>query len=417
MKKIIRPLALALLTPVIFILHSSQTTSSDYWKSLFENSPRSYAYTASYYGVGSASHYLGERYWRRDSRAQALSYYQRAVAQGDAGAAYALSQHIPAQNEQWLRAAAELGNHEASIVVASVLAEESPEKAYALIKELHPEPRQQDMQARLLLHHPELSIEYSWRDVAPRTAEWSRLRKGADLLRHSDELSCSVPVVIYATVPEANEVAFEWVARLEQHELAVMDFCFTLGSAGKIECDPTNGRADCSLAGEYQSEKYQWFITRSGIANARSNQLFMPVDASFSVLVHEMGHWFGLADEYPMSPDLAELFCSGRYRFNAKNIVVTERERISANEFARLEEELPWREHLQQSIGQAEGEYYRLGSTDGSKIGLFRAETCDKTEYQAWKPLQKRTFMQHHELDYIPGLYIELMQQSQNKAP
>lgn len=415
MKKVIRPLALALLTPVIFILHSSQTTSSEYWESLFDSSPRSYAYTASYYGVGSASHYLGERYWRQDRRARALSYYQRAVEQGDAGAAYALSQHIPAQNEQWLRAAAELGNHEASLVVASVLAENAPEKAYRLIKELQPEPRQQDMLASLLLHHPELSIEQNWRKLAPRTDKWNKLRRGADLLRHDDELDCAAPVTIYAIAPEANEAAFNWVAELEKHDLAAMDFCFTLGSSsmGELECEPTNGRADCLLTEKHESDKYQWFITQSGIANARSNQLFIPADASFSVLVHEMGHWFGLADEYPMSPELAQLFCSGRYRFDAKNIVVTEKERISAPAFAGLEEELPWAEHLQQPIAQAEGDSYRLGSADGSKIGLFRAETCDNTDYQAWKPVQQRTFMQHHELNEIPALYIQLMQQSQ----
>lgn len=415
MKRVTRALALGLLTPIIFILHSSQTTSTHYWKSLFEDSPRTHAYAASYYGVGIASHFLGESYWRQDRRALALSYYQRAVQQGDAGAAYALSQHIPAQKEQWLRAAAELGNHEASLVVAEVLAENSPKEAYRLIKDLQPEPRQQDMQASLLLHHPELSLEKSWRDLAPRNDKWTQLRRGADLLRHSDELDCRVPITIYATVPEAKEVAFNWVAELNDHELAMMDFCFTLGSAENLDCETTNGRADCEFTGDYEAENYQWFITRSGIANARSEQLFMPVDASFSILIHEMGHWFGLADEYPMSPDLADLFCSGRYRFDAQNIVVTEDEFMSAEDLARLEDELPWADYLQQPIAKADGHYYRLGSEDSSKVGLFPAATCDNTHYQAWKPLQERTFMQQHELNHIPELYIKLMQQSQDE--
>lgn len=408
-----RRLALILALAIMFNLSGSQTRDKAYWRDVFNSAPATYAAPASAYGVGEASHFLGDTYWRRGSRSQALAFYQRAVAQGDAGAAYALSRHVPAQSRQWLRAAADLGDREASLSVAGALLEESPHEAYNLLARLSPGERQRDLLAALLIRHPQFNSAQRWQQVAPDSQQWQRRRRGEQLLNAVPDLDCAVPVTIYNAASAGSEALYDWLGQFASHDLHELDFCFALAVAPPLVCEESQGRAAC------QSDTpavtgYQWFITDSGIANARSKQLYLPADASFAVLVHELAHWFGLADEYPMSADLATLFCSGRYRFEAQNVVITAAESLSEAQYEQLLQQLPWREQLEQPIARQrpDGKYV-LGSADTSQIGLFAAQTCQQTDgYFAWKPLAVTTFMQQHEVGGIPRLYIELMRNS-----
>lgn len=398
---------------VTFNISGSLTRDTAYWRDVFNSSPRQAAAPASAYGVGEASHFLGDTYWRRGERSRALSFYQRAVAQGDAGAAYALSQHVPAQSRQWLRAAAELGDREASLSVADALLDEAPHEAYKLVTGLSPGDRQRELLASLLIRHPQFAPTLDWRQVAPDSATWQQRRRGEALLQSVSDLDCSVPVTVYNAAGHGNEALYDWLGQLAQHDLKALDFCFALAVTPSLECDDSQGRAACQsdIAGGIG---YQWFITDSGLANARSNQLYLPAEASFEVVVHELAHWFGLADEYPMSADLAQLFCSGRYRFEAQNVVITDAENISEAEYQQLIQRIPWRQQLEQPIAQQRQDgTYALGSAEASQIGLFAAQTCEQVEgYFAWKPVARVTFMEQHDIGSTPPLYIDLMQKS-----
>ncbi|MGX5914490.1 hypothetical protein ACR0ST_07130 [Aliidiomarina sp. Khilg15.8] len=419
MNLLIRWLVLTLAVASLLYVSGSQSTHTAYWRAVFNQAPGAFAYPASAYGVGEASHFLGDIYWRRGQRAASLSYYQRAVAQGDAGAAYALSRHVPAQSQQWLRAAAELGDREASLTVADALREESPQEAFALIAGLEQGLRQRDLLASLLIRDPQLDRTSSWRQVAPDNRQWNRRRRAQRQLQPLQELDCAIPVTVYNASSGGNEALYDWLAELSEHQLDSLDMCFALGIFPSLDCTASQGRAYCE-SDELASEGYQWFITDSGIANARSTQLYLPVDASFDVLVHELAHWFGLADEYPMSADLATLFCSGRYRFDAQNIVVTASRRLSEEDYQRLLQRLPWQPYVQQPIATKDHDgRYRLGSADSTQVGLFAAETCQQAEgYFAWKPVASKTFMEHHDVGAVPPLYIKLMRQyADNKKP
>lgn len=410
MKLLLRWLVLTLTIACVLYIGGSQSRDRAYWTAVFKQAPGSFAYPASAYGVGEASHFLGDIYWRRGQRAVSLSYYQRAVSQGDAGAAYALSRHIPARRDEWLRAAAELGDKQASLTVAEALLDESPGEAYKLIAGLEPSAQQRELQASLLIRHPQLDHEQRWSQVAPDNRQWNRRRDAQRSLQSMQALDCAVPVTVFSAAVGGNEALYDWLAALKEHPLNSLDMCFALGVDPSLSCGPHQGRADCrsDLAG---NAGYQWFITDKGIANARHTHLYLPVDASFDVLVHELAHWFGLADEYPMSAELAELFCSGRYRFDAQNIVVTPARILSEAAYQRLLADLPWGRYLKQPLATKHREgTYELGSTDSTKIGLFAADTCQHAEgYYAWKPVAPLTFMEQHDVGRVPALYIELM--------
>lgn len=413
MNRVASWVAFILALMVIFSISGSQTRDTAYWRDVFNSSPASYAAPASAYGVGEASHFLGDTYWRRGERSRALSFYQRAVGQGDAGAAYALSQHVPAQSSQWLRAAADLGDREASLSVASALLDEEPHEAFKLVAGLSPGERQRQLLASLLIRHPQFDSTQSWQQVAPDSDTWQRRRRGEALLQSISDLDCKVPVTVYNAASDGIGALYDWLGQLAQHDLNALDFCFALAVTPPLECEDSQGRAAC------QSDipggvGHQWFITDNGIANARSTQLYLPAKASFEVVVHELAHWFGLADEYPMSADLAELFCSGRYRFEAQNVIITDSENLSEAEYQQLRQRLPWRQQLEQPIAREHQDgTYTLGSADASQTGLFAAQTCQQVQgYFAWKPVASVTFMEQHDIGSIPPLYIDLMQKS-----
>lgn len=409
----IRWLALVLALVAVIHLGGSQTRDTSYWRQVFNESPGTHAAAASRYGVGEASHFLGDIYWRSGERSRALSFYQRAVRQGDAGAAYALSRHVPAQSSQWLRAAAELGDRGASLSVASALLEQAPHEAFNLVAGLAPGEEQRELLASLLIRYPYFDSARAWQQVAPDTAVWQRRRLGAAMLQAPTALACKIPVTVYVASVKGNEALYDWLAQLSSHALSALDFCFTAAIDPSLQCESSEGRSSCE--GHLPTGNgHQWFVTDHGIANARGSQLYLPSDADFDVVVHELAHWFGMADEYPMSADLASLFCGGRYDFEAQNLVITESQRLSEAEYLELRQRIPWRERIEQPIAkQGEDGRYKLGSADRAKAGLFPARTCEHAAgYFAWKPVARTTFMEQHEVGDIPPLYIELMKNS-----
>ncbi|RUO34541.1 hypothetical protein [Aliidiomarina soli] len=396
-------------------LHGSQLQTLAYWNQMFAQAPVRFAYPASYFGVGEASHYLAEKYWREHQRARALSFYQRAVRQGDAGAAYALSVHVPAKSEQWLQAAAELGDREASLTIARRMLNTDPRRAYELLQALQPDTQRDTLMARILLARPGLAADTQWQDIAPDTEQWSKRR---DVARRLDEnpvhygQQCLYGVNVYLQARQARIRLYDWLAEFYQHPFAQLDFCFTLIDRPEAaECRTDDARVDC-WAREATSE-YRWFVAEKGLANARANELHLSMSSSFEVLIHELGHWFGLADEYPMREPMASAFCEGRFRFETQNLVVTSSSLVDARTLKELEESLPWRDQINQPIAtKMSSDLYRLGSDDSSQAGLFRAATCEATRFQAWKPVAEVTFMEQHDIGVVPPLYLRLIEQT-----
>lgn len=402
----------ALCSLAILLLNASSPVSLSYWQQQFTRWPAGFAHSASYYGVGEASHWLAETYWRQEQRSTALDYYRRAVEQGDAGAAYALSVHVPAHRERWLQAAAELGDREATLLVAAALADDAPQRALSLLQPLSAGSRRDELVARLVLNNPALT-DQPWQVLAPDSPRWNARRSAADWLEQS--VQCTYWVSVVNDAPRGREAFLDWISEWQHSPLRDLGMCFHLEQALTAQCDLDDGRVNCQLSDQHEGESrypLRWFIATQGRANARPSELHLAVNSAFPVLVHELAHWFGLADEYPMREPLAENFCTGRYRFDARNIALTASPLVTEAELEQLENELPWKGYLEQPIAQKVGpNQYRLGSMDITKTGLFMAQTCLHTDYYAWKPVAELTFMEQHEIGRIPPLYLELMKQ------
>ncbi|MBN7819992.1 hypothetical protein [Bowmanella yangjiangensis] len=127
-----------------------------------------------------------------------------------------------------------------------------------------------------------------------------------------------------------------------------------------------------------------------GKANVHNGIMYLDQGDTYSVFVHELAHFAGFVDEYPLSTDMAEMVCHPYS--DAPNLVfVTEAE--------ELPEKLDgWRK-------------------TGEEWSMAKARTCNNHQMQAYKGSDRLTFMEYHDQAYIPPLYMALWKQRlENRA-
>lgn len=124
-------------------------------------------------------------------------------------------------------------------------------------------------------------------------------------------------------------------------------------------------------------------FTQSGKANVHNGIMYLDQQDTYDVFVHELAHFAGFVDEYPLSAGLAERICAG---VDAPNIVF-------------------------QQAGQTQPnvDYWRRLKLL-SKVAQTPVRTCDNTSAQAFKASPEMTFMEYHDFRNIPPVYLQAWQ-------
>jgi hypothetical protein len=165
-----------------------------------------------------------------------------------------------------------------------------------------------------------------------------------------------------------------------------------------ITCDENwqqSGRLGCqllSLAEKLKSVPFTHLVmfADKGKANVHNGIMFLDRMDTYDVFIHELAHFSGFIDEYPLSQDLAKRICAG---IDAPNIVFKQAGQINVDR-------LYW-----QSIGMQ-------SSTD-----VFAARTCDNHPTQAFKASNQLTFMEYHDTAFIPAHYLIAWQKQLQNTP
>ena len=135
-------------------------------------------------------------------------------------------------------------------------------------------------------------------------------------------------------------------------------------------------------------------FAQQGKANVNNGVMYLDLADTYSVFVHELAHFAGFIDEYPLSTPMAQVHCGIN---NAPNLVIVD------------EEELPAMEDM---------ENWLQSSYD---VSLAKARTCNNHPSQAYKPTPELTFMEFHDQGVIPDLYLRLwlrrLQKPENLTP
>lgn len=175
------------------------------------------------------------------------------------------------------------------------------------------------------------------------------------------------------------------------------------------------------------STRYVGLMLPQGGANVHLGILYFDAQDSVDVVAHEISHLLGFIDEYPLVTGHVKCHASQNEPF-AQNISVLKKRYQGEQTTVRntVLKQLAWAKHIKnstpilQAITTATGKHYwQLGTPAEFKdeVGLFYAQTCDNSVYQAqdsfraFKPLSHRTKLQYFALDF-PQLYANLSQEN-----
>jgi len=139
-------------------------------------------------------------------------------------------------------------------------------------------------------------------------------------------------------------------------------FCFSevfyVGNALGCE-EGFNGFALCDINFLLPSTDYIIAMTKSGLANVRDRQMTLALSSDIDVLIHELMHFSGFEDEYPVYAEKAKWLCSSN-GMKAPNLFV--------------------------------------GHNEYAPSGWVPARTCENGHLNAYKPSLKWSKMQYQEL-------------------
>lgn len=354
----------ALIVAVIALLvaaDSVPTTSQQRWLASFANQPAAQQQTAA-------------TYWHQQQRSAAYYWWQRALQNGSEKAYAALQRYFPDQSPNYLGVAAQQG---------------------------HPDAIQQ--LALVQLNSPLVT----WQQWLQRWSQARYQRVLADpiagiwqwLPGHAE---CQRTLAVYPMTNGSKRKFVELLAELSASNFNVPGLCFKLHATGEQPPEP-------AVDGDFPI-----VLKDRGGASVNAQRMVLTSDSTGRVLAHELGHVLGLADEYPLRPEIAQAFCHGQYQRQALNVVMTDKQLLTRDELRKLWLRLPWQHRVsdwRQLAQQRPNGLWRLGSDRlNTAVGLYPAATCDAIDgVFAWKPVANVTAMERHQSDHWPALYQQLL--------
>lgn len=130
-------------------------------------------------------------------------------------------------------------------------------------------------------------------------------------------------------------------------------------------------------------------MAEQGKANINNGAMFLDIGDTYSVFVHELAHFAGFADEYPLNRRTARRVCQPASE--------------PVNESPNL--------LFLGRLTYAPVQMLKRWQSSGHGQGIWPAKTCSAIGRAAYKPSAKITFMEHHDTGVIPPLYLTLWRQ------
>ncbi|WP_026375111.1 tetratricopeptide repeat protein [Aestuariibacter salexigens] len=158
-----------------------------------------------------------------------------------------------------------------------------------------------------------------------------------------------------------------------------------------------------------------------GKANVHNGIMYLDQSDTYDVFIHELAHFVGFADEYPISGELAASLCR---RQDIPNLVFMPS--VQKRREAAIQEVL-------QDVPAYAHQFVRQAIEDGQvdiledaplippaakkwsglpfSVSVSKARTCNNDDAQAFKPVSEITFLEHHDSGVIPPFYRYLWEQ------
>lgn len=208
---------------------------------------------------------------------------------------------------------------------------------------------------------------------------------------------CTQQVQFVATSLSSMVQALAFKKKFEDDKrLQSLDICISQAvwlQANTLDCSANfkqQGRLGCDLTDMSKRRDRPNFthlviFDRHGKANVNNGVMYLDQMDPYSVFVHELAHFAGFVDEYALPIALAEHHC---YAMQAPNLI-----HLRGIRYQPYERKLQWQQ---------------LAPESG--LDIAPSATCDNTDIKSYKPSSRMTFLQYHDVEYIPSLYIALWQ-------
>lgn len=177
----------------------------------------------------------------------------------------------------------------------------------------------------------------------------------------------------------------------------------------KISCD-------ASIWGKRKdiTTRYIGLIVEHGKANVDHGIMYIDQNDTLDVLIHELSHFIGFVDEYPLPTQHQKCQQVQKAPF-AHNLVVLDKSYQGDRQVIResILSQVPWRSLIKDStpILSRNKEGWQLATPIAykGKVGMFSANTCrHRNDFQAYKPIAERTKLEYYELA-LPDVYESTM--------
>jgi hypothetical protein len=312
-----------------------------------------------------------------------IHYLTKAANQGHGQAQLGLftywnEQNRPGKAMAWLRTAAKQDGPSAVQLAHELSRQDKPEQAMQALLHgatLGDKQASRYLQAQLAPFGPDAPVAMSTGPSVERGACSQRLQFLATSLHSLIQGERFVARFASDTRLQSLPICINPVIWLPPHQLS---------------CQPDwqgRGRLGCNIADvspylkKTNFSHIVVFATR-GKANVHNGFMFLDSQDDYQVFVHELAHFAGFMDEYPLSQEMAKGSCE---TLQAPNLRVA------------------------RGNSQPDATYWQGLKAD---VHLSKARTCDNHGYQAYKPTAELTFMEFYDFNNIPDIYLAAWRQS-----
>lgn len=345
---------------------------------------------------------------------RAANRWVQVAAYGDVPEAqfqYAMNLEDGERRESWLKKAAEQSYRPAELALADwYLLHQQPDKAKPwLFNTAETDAKSAFQLGRLLWREEAHDEARKYIKLAADAGFDIAQRYEVALERYSEQslaaLSLTNPWVSAKTCHQRIQLIATGIASIEQahrfyqafhqdERLQSLPICLSQPvwlKEGSVACDDNwqgSGRLGCDLQPLETFARVRQFthaviFAPQGKANVHNGVMYLDVGDTYSVFIHELAHFAGFVDEYPMSAALAEVYCERR---TAPNLVFN-----GQITYAPLANIRRWSEYAK-------------------PVQLYPARTCNNIDVPSYKPSRDITFMENHDSHTIPGLYKKIWQ-------
>lgn len=182
--------------------------------------------------------------------------------------------------------------------------------------------------------------------------------------------------------------------------------------ADQLRCKLTNNRQVCDLsilAKQSFLPNYSHLVLflPSGTAYVQNAIMHLDQADTYSVFVHELAHFVGFVDEYAVAETLAQQYCDDT---GAPNLILDEDIYVS-------DTFLKWQGHAESLRAQIKFDKQNINEEfvepifEQAALQIAPTRTCSKLGIKAVKPSSELTFLEYHDTQNIPPIYLAIWQQ------